>query len=49
MTELREDFTEALDEFIADFAKDPGISWDEAIEVLEAKIVEMRAEIRRNE
>ena len=45
---LRLDFKAALNEFIEDFAKDPGISWDEAIEVLEAKIAEMRAELRRN-
>lgn len=45
---LREDFRLALNEFLDDFARDPGISWDEAIDVFEAKIAEMRAELRRN-
>lgn len=45
---IRADLKAALDEFLDDFAKDPGISWDEAIEVMEAKITEMRAELRRN-
>lgn len=46
--QLRQDFVEALNGCIEDFSKDPGISWDEAIEVMEAKIAEMRAELRRN-
>ncbi len=45
---LRNDFKTALNEFIEDFARDPGISWDEAIEVMEARIAEMRAELEAN-
>lgn len=44
----REDFKMALDEFIKEFANEPGISWDEAIIVLEATVEEMRIELRRN-
>ena len=46
---LRQDFKAYLDECIGDFADDPGISWDEALLVLDAKMAEMRAELKRNE
>ncbi|MDB6036046.1 MAG: hypothetical protein JWM16_6384 [Verrucomicrobiales bacterium] len=46
--EPRMDFMKALDAFIDEFAKDPGISWEEAIEVMEIKISHMREELRRN-
>lgn len=43
------EFAAALDEFIADFVKDRGLSWECAIQVFEAKIAQMRAELKRNE
>lgn len=46
-TEPRMDFKIVLDETLDGFAKDTGISWEEAIEVLEIKIAEMREELRR--
>lgn len=46
---MRQDFREAFDNFMRQFESDPGISWDEAIEVLEAKISEWRKTMARNE
>lgn len=45
--EPRMDFKAVLDEMLDEFARDTGISWEEAIEVLEIKITEMREELRR--
>jgi hypothetical protein len=45
---MREDFKEAFEDFMRQFEADPGISWDEAIEVLEAQISEWRRKIARN-
>lgn len=46
---MREDFREAIEEAIADFADEPGISDEEIIEVLEAIASGIRLDIRRRE
>jgi hypothetical protein len=45
----RDDFATALNDFLQGFAKDSGISWDEAIYEMEVKISHMREELRRSE
>ncbi len=46
---MREDFMQALNAMILDFAWDPGISDEEIIKTLEAKITEIKATIKRLE
>jgi hypothetical protein len=43
------EFAGALDKFVNDFAKDRGLSWECAVEVLLEKIDELRAEMRKKE